>query len=187
MLLREESAAKGASRASVVLPHLLVHSLTPATAQSSALAGRAQYIAAVACLKKALYLDPFAWIISYNLGLVHLHKSQFASAFHFFSSSINLKPDFSSAYMYLAITLANLDDFDNSCAAYEKALSLDGADVVCRLNYAVTLLNSDELERSREQIEELDKAINGADDQHQPDDEVLQQIAELKVRIGRGR
>ena len=29
-----------------------------------------RYIAAIACLKKALYLGPFEWIISYNLGLV---------------------------------------------------------------------------------------------------------------------
>ena len=35
-----------------------------------------KYVAAVACLKKALYLDPFEWIISYNLGLVHLKKEQ---------------------------------------------------------------------------------------------------------------
>ena len=32
--------------------------------------GKQRYIAAIACLKKALYLDPFEWIISYNLGLV---------------------------------------------------------------------------------------------------------------------
>ena len=45
------------------------------------------------------YLDPFEWIISYNLGLVHLNTGQYASAFHFFSSSINLKPDFPSSYI----------------------------------------------------------------------------------------
>lgn len=27
-------------------------------------------IAAIACLKKALYLGPFDWIVAYNLGLV---------------------------------------------------------------------------------------------------------------------
>ena len=64
-----------------------------------------RYIAAIACLKKALYLGPFEWIISYNLGLVHLHSGQYASAFHYFSSAINLKPDFAHSYMYLAITL----------------------------------------------------------------------------------
>lgn len=90
-------------------------------------------------LKRALYLDPFEWIISYNLGdqtrphqtliladcparevagalwtearkvcvltitsltldppwhsgLVHLNTGQYASAFHYLSASINLKP-----------------------------------------------------------------------------------------------
>lgn len=30
---------------------------------------------------------------------MHLNTGQFASAFHFFSASINLKPDFPSSYM----------------------------------------------------------------------------------------
>lgn len=58
-----------------------------------------RYIAAIACLKKALYLGPFEWIISYNLGLVHLHTGQYASAFHYFSSSINLKSDFAHRFV----------------------------------------------------------------------------------------
>ena len=55
-----------------------------------------RYVAAIACLKRALYLDPFEWIISYNLGLVHLNTGQYASSFHYFSTSINLKPDCAS-------------------------------------------------------------------------------------------
>jgi Bardet-Biedl syndrome 4 protein len=87
--------------------------------------GKQRYVAAIACLKRALYLDPFEWIISYNLGLVHLNTGQYASAFHYFSASINLKPDFPSSYMYLAITLSRLDDFENSCNAYEKAIEME--------------------------------------------------------------
>lgn len=96
-----------------------------------------RYIAAIACLKKALYLGPFEWIISYNLGLVHLHTAQYASAFHYFSSSINLKPDFAHSYMYLAVTLGRLDDFENACAAHEKAIQMAGApgEPVFHLNY----------------------------------------------------
>jgi Bardet-Biedl syndrome 4 protein len=75
-----------------------------------------------------------------HLGLVHLNTGQCASAFHFFSSSINLKPDFPSSYMYLAITLAKLDDFDNACSAYEKAIDME-SDHLFHLNFAVTLLN----------------------------------------------
>jgi len=57
-----------------------------------------KYIAAIACLKRALYLGPFEWLISYNLGLVHLSTGQAASAFHNFSTAINLKPDFAHRY-----------------------------------------------------------------------------------------
>ena len=98
-----------------------------------------------------MYLSPFEWIIAYNLGLVHLNTAQFyyvrlsmsfvsntirtplrcryASAFHYFSASINLKRDFASAYMYLAITLSRLDDFENACHAYEKAIEMERCDL----------------------------------------------------------
>jgi Bardet-Biedl syndrome 4 protein len=99
--------------------------------------GKNKYVAAIACLKRALYLDPFEWIISYNLGLVHLNTGQYASAFHFFSASINLKPDFPSSYMYLAITLSRLDDFANACSAYEKAIDME-SDHMFHLNFAIT-------------------------------------------------
>lgn len=38
--------------------------------------GQQDYISAIACLKRALYLAPFEWIISYNLGIVHLATGQ---------------------------------------------------------------------------------------------------------------
>ena len=141
-----------------------------------------KYIAAVACLKRALYLDPFEWIISYNLGLVHLNKRQYASAFHFFSASINLKPDFAATYMYLAITLARLDDFDNSCAAYEKSIEIDENDSTSRLNYAITLFNNDEIERSKEQFKVFERIFEN-NDCDEADDEVIQQSAELKAAL----
>jgi len=118
--------------------------------------GKNRFVAAVACLKKALYLDPFEWIISYNLGLVHLNTSQYASAFHFFSSSINLKPDFAASYMYLAITLSRLEDFDNSCSAYEKSIELDRGASLTHLNYSLTLFNNDEVEAARKQFAEFE-------------------------------
>ena len=70
--------------------------------------GKQRYIASIACLKRALNIDPFEWIISYNIGLLHLNTKQYASAFHYLSSAINLKPDFALAYMYLGMTLATI-------------------------------------------------------------------------------
>jgi len=111
--------------------------------------GKQKYIAAVACLKKALYLDPFDWIIAFNLGIVHLTCQQFVSAFHYFNSSITLNGEYPASYMYLGITLSNLGDYDNSSAAYEKALSME-EDFLTYLNYAVTLYNFQEQAKSRE-------------------------------------
>lgn len=36
--------------------------------------------------------------MAYNLGLVHLSTGQAASAFHYFSTAINLKPEFAHRY-----------------------------------------------------------------------------------------
>mmetsp|Transcript_19692 Transcript_19692/g.37527 ORF Transcript_19692/g.37527 Transcript_19692/m.37527 type:complete len:416 (+) Transcript_19692:40-1287(+) len=145
--------------------------------------GKQRYIAAIACLKKALYLDPFEWIISYNLGLVHLNTGQFASAFHFFSASINLKPDFPSSYMYLAITLSKLDDFENACSAYEKAIEME-SDHLFELNYAITLYNNEELERSRHHFEEFNRLYEELDNETKGSDpDVVEQKNNLALAL----
>eukprot|EP01064_Diplonema_japonicum_P039200 TRINITY_DN9778_c1_g4_i1.p1 TRINITY_DN9778_c1_g4~~TRINITY_DN9778_c1_g4_i1.p1 ORF type:complete len:438 (+),score=30.13 TRINITY_DN9778_c1_g4_i1:70-1383(+) len=135
--------------------------------------GKQFYIAAIACLKRALYLSPFEWIIAYNLGLVYLNTGQYASAFHYFSASINLKPDFASSYMYLAITLNRLDDFENACSAYEKAISME-RDHLFELNYAITLFNNDEPELARQHFQEFEACFSELDDEtRQSDQDIL--------------
>ena len=131
--------------------------------------GKQRYVAAIACLKRALYLDPFEWIISYNLGLVHLNTGQYASAFHYLSSSINLKPDFPSSYMYLAICLSRLDDIDNAIAAYEKATAME-SDHLFHLNFAITCWLQDRRDKARQQWQlflamwnEMGEEMRGAD------------------------
>jgi Bardet-Biedl syndrome 4 protein len=79
-----------------------------------------------------------------------LNTEQYASAFHYFSSAINLKPDFSNSYMYLAITLNKLHDFDNACGAFQKALEMDSNDCTIYLNYAITLHNNGHTEKAKE-------------------------------------
>jgi Bardet-Biedl syndrome 4 protein len=45
---------------------------------------KGKLVAAVACLRRAAYLDPFSWQVAFNLGLAHLATEQYASAFlHF--------------------------------------------------------------------------------------------------------
>lgn len=131
--------------------------------------GKEKYVASIACLRRALYLDPFQWIAAFNLGMVYLHQRQYASAFHYFSVSINWKGDFSNSYMYLGITLDKLNDFESACEAFEKALSLEKNDCQIYLNYSIVLYNRgfqdlakelfDKSEELFEELEDEDKEI----------------------------
>merc|ERR1719263_1327781 len=131
--------------------------------------GKQKPVASISCLKRALYLDPFEWIISYNLGLVHLNTGQYASAFHFFSASINLKPDFPSSYMYLAITLSRLDDFANACSAYEKAIDME-PDHMFHLNFAITLFNHGDTAEAKRQFTLFNDLFLQLDDEQKSSD-----------------
>eukprot|EP00357_Protocruzia_adherens_P018472 CAMPEP_0115007542 /NCGR_PEP_ID=MMETSP0216-20121206/21264_1 /TAXON_ID=223996 /ORGANISM="Protocruzia adherens, Strain Boccale" /LENGTH=425 /DNA_ID=CAMNT_0002374549 /DNA_START=39 /DNA_END=1316 /DNA_ORIENTATION=- len=117
--------------------------------------GKQKYVAAVACLKKALYLDPFEWITSYNLGLVHLNVHQNASAFHYLSAALNIKPDFASTYMYLGVALNRLNDFENACNAFEKAISME-RDHLFFLNYSVVLVNAGQIDSAKKMFGEFE-------------------------------
>merc|ERR1712232_354181 len=142
--------------------------------------GKTKYVAAIACLKRALYLDPFEWIISYNLGLVHLNTGQYASAFHFFSASINLKPDFPSSYMYLAITLSRLDDFANACSAYEKVIDME-SDHMFHLNFAIALFNHGDTEMAKQHFQEFETYFSELDEEtRQSDQDILEVREKLK-------
>ncbi|MEW5315332.1 MAG: hypothetical protein WDW38_006772 [Sanguina aurantia] len=145
--------------------------------------GKQRYIAAIACLKKALYLGPFEWIISYNLGLVHLHTGQYASAFHYFSSSINLKSDFAHSYMYLAVTLSRLDDIDNACSAYDKAIQMAGepGEAVFHLNYAIMLHGAKMLDLAKQQLLQFQALFADLDEETQRSDP---EVAEQSVLLG---
>lgn len=141
--------------------------------------GKQRYVAAIACLKKALYLDPFEWIISHNLGLVNLNSAQYASAFHYFSSSINLKADFPSSYLYLGITLSRLDDFENAVSAYQKAIDME-SDHLFELNFAITLCNNGDYDTAREHFLEFERLFQVLDSETKNSDaEVLEQRQSL--------
>jgi Bardet-Biedl syndrome 4 protein len=85
---------------------------------------------------------------SFNLGLAHLNTGQYASAFHHLSASVNLKPDFAASYAHMAVVLSRLDDFENACAAYEKAIATE-TDFMFELNYTITLMKHGKRKKAR--------------------------------------
>ena len=87
-----------------------------------------------------------------------MSTEQYASAFHYLSTAINLQPSFARAYTYLAVTLSRLDDFENSCAAYEKSIGITD-DYITHLNYAVTLYTNDEIEKSKVRFDKFEQSL----------------------------
>eukprot|EP01033_Poteriospumella_lacustris_P004908 gene4904-3512_t len=71
------------------------------------------------------------------------------------NTAINLQPTYARAYTYLALALSKLEDFENSCAAYDKALELSD-DYFTHLNYAITLYTNDEIEKARKHFAKFD-------------------------------
>jgi Bardet-Biedl syndrome 4 protein len=103
---------------------------------------------AISCLKRATYLAPFEWKILYNLGLVHLAMTQYASAFHFLRAAQRLQPQDPYILMLLGAALGYLNDTENSLKAYQQSIyhSTSSDDPVLYLNYSIALFNNADIE-----------------------------------------
>ena len=143
--------------------------------------GKQKYVAAIACLKRALYLDPFEWIVAYNLGIVHLNTQQYCSAFIHFTTAINLNPYFAASYMYLGLTLSHLGDNDNACAAYEKAMSIEEDFLVC-LNYSISLHNIGRVDEARTTYQKFMQLFSKVDQSSKDLDPEVQERSTLMAR-----
>ena len=108
-------------------------------------------IAATTCLKKAIYFDPFEWIISFNLGLVYLSTKQYSSAFIYMNAAANLKNDYPLIFMYLGIILTELDDIYNAIAFYDKAIKLKESYLIY-FNYTVSLAKNEMISNAKEKF-----------------------------------
>ena len=147
-----------------------------------ALFGKGKNIAAISCLKKAHYLDPFEWIVAFNLGLVHLHTKQHASAFHFFNAAVNRKKDYAPCYMYMGVALSAMNDLENAYLAFEKSLKLKD-DHTCRLNYAATLFNQGKVEDARTHFLRYEVLLGELGADADPEDGMLDLAEQLRSRL----
>ncbi|CAG2167499.1 unnamed protein product [Oppiella nova] len=104
-----------------------------------------KFVAAVSCLKRALYLNPIDWRINFNLGLINLQLRQYASAFHFLKNAVaNSSATNPTILSLLGICLECLEDEQNARQAHTSASkSSNGWNAIPVLNYAVFLYNED--------------------------------------------
>ncbi|KAI1289243.1 Bardet-Biedl syndrome 4 -like protein [Halotydeus destructor] len=117
---------------------------------------RKKYVAAVSCLKRALYLNAFDWRMNYNLGLLNLQLRQFASAFHYLKTAATMSQGDGNVFSLLAICLENLDDDLNARQAHISSAksSVGKQNLTPIINYATYLFNKDK-DEFKEVIREL--------------------------------
>ncbi|XP_070537320.1 BBSome complex member BBS4-like [Ptychodera flava] len=145
--------------------------------------GKKKYVAAISCLKRANYLAPFDWKILYNLGLVHLTMQQYASAFHFLSAAINLKPKMGQLFMLLAISLTHLDDPDNARQAYEQACAIEQNDPFIHLNFSLHLYNIGDRKASSHQFSMFEQKLQ-AQRKNNPNADIDQEMIDVASKLG---
>ena len=114
-------------------------------------------IFAATCLKRALYLAPFEWFISFNLGLVYLKNEQYVTAFVHMNTAANLSKNQPYVYLYLAIICSELNNDSNAKNCFERALSIK-EDPIILFNYVIFLLKKKMFKEAAEKFDKLNKS-----------------------------
>ena len=114
-------------------------------------------IFAATCLKRALYLAPFEWFISFNLGLVYLKNEQYVTAFVHMNTAANLSKNQPYVYLYLAIICSELNNDSNAKNCFERALSIK-EDPIILFNYIIFLLKKKMFKEAAEKFDKLNKS-----------------------------
>ncbi|XP_053663936.1 Bardet-Biedl syndrome 4 protein homolog [Anopheles marshallii] len=98
-----------------------------------------KFIAAISCLKKAVWVSPLNFNALYNLGLVFVTAQQYVSAFQTLAAAISLRPDHAECYMLLGTCLRHLNDPGNAYLSLEKSTMLPDAvkNPLIYLNFAL--------------------------------------------------
>ena len=104
-------------------------------------ASRNKIIGAISCLRRAHYLNPFDWRISFNLGILYAKMRLFASAFVFLKSAAAMSDGAPHVISFLAFCLESLGDDVNARHAHIAATksAIDVMFPAPILNYAVFL------------------------------------------------
>ncbi|XP_050072663.1 Bardet-Biedl syndrome 4 protein homolog [Anopheles maculipalpis] len=98
-----------------------------------------KFIAAISCLKKAVWVSPLNFNALYNLGLVFVTAQQYVSAFQTLAAAISLRPEHAECYMLLGTCLRHLNDPGNAYLSLEKSTMLPDAvkNPLIYLNFAL--------------------------------------------------
>nr|CAI5864793.1 unnamed protein product [Callosobruchus analis] len=118
-----------------------------------------KYVAAISCLKKALWAQPLNWRILYNLSLAHLATKQPASAFNYACAAVNLRPDVADCFALLGYTLMQLQDPYNASLAMQQAIQRSPSDPILLINAAVGYFAAGDKEKAAEMLKLFENAV----------------------------
>lgn len=141
-----------------------------------------KYITALACLKKANYLDPLQWIVNFNLGLVYLYTGQYSSAYIYMNTVVSLKPTIALAYMYLGIILSRLGDIEKAIEKYDRSLELE-QNYLTVFNYTVSLISNEMYGNARGKFSQFVKLYNADSEDRDYKEEVLNMSKSVKEEL----
>nr|CAH8845576.1 unnamed protein product [Trichobilharzia regenti] len=124
-----------------------------------ALLGKKKLVASITCFQRALYLTPFDWRISANLGLIYIQTSQWISGFHHLNTSIQLYNsvkqnsmcsmnqkisfDIGMLYCLLAYCFIMLKEYSKAHEAFMCAYKQNSKNPLVLLNYIIFLTKVD--------------------------------------------
>ena len=102
-------------------------------------------------------LDPVSSIISRDLAVIHLYLRDFDSALEQCDQTVELNPHFAPAYLTLGLVQEQRRDFDESAAAFRRAVDLAPRSPRMLAGLARTYALSDRLDQAREALEGMRK------------------------------
>lgn len=143
-------------------------------------------IFAATCLKRALYLAPFEWYISFNLGLVYLKNEQYVTAFVHMNTAANLAKNQPYVYLYLAIICSELNNDGNAKNCFERALSLK-EDPIILFNYIIFLFKKKMFNEAAEKYDKLMKIYSKFKKNNEEYQSIEAQIPVIKKILGVGQ
>ena len=100
-------------------------------------------------------LDPVSSIISRDLAVIHFYRRDFDRALDQCDHTVELNPHFAAAYLTLGLVQEQRRDFDESAAAFRRAVDLAPRSPRMHAALARTYALSDRLDQAHEALDAL--------------------------------
>ena len=99
--------------------------VTTLNSQAIELASKGDYSEAIACLKRAISLEKFNYLLWFNLGITYRDAGQLKEAFYALKQAYDIKSDDDEVIEMLALVCINLGHFEDALAFCQEGLKIN--------------------------------------------------------------